>query len=156
MGRKPRIQTGLRLDNETIDQLRKSGRALSDEIRDRLERTFKEDAIDPATRELQHAVAWLADEVSRQSDVAWQSNPNAQAALAAAIQTWLEITAPPWQGAVSDLFGPGDPATLGRSIARHYQRFKAEVEETHPEILRRRRIGSAVRGMRAKPEGEKP
>jgi hypothetical protein len=111
--------------------------SLAEEIRIRLVRSFDQEVEDKPTRDLAAAVTWLADEVSRQSDLPWYSNPNAQKALAAAIQEQLEITAPPYQGAASDLFGPGDPPTLGRSIARSYQRLKTEMEKTYQEILRR-------------------
>jgi hypothetical protein len=65
---------------------------------------------------------------------AWHSNPNTHAALSEALRTWMEIIKPQQQGAVSDLFGPGDPETLGRATARHYQRFKAEMEKTEREL----------------------
>jgi hypothetical protein len=145
MGRPPvekkQRQFAVALPPDIRDQLQAAadtaGHSLAEEIRRRINRTLYEDSFDEPTRKLATAVKWLAEEVSRQSEVPWHSNPRAQKALAAAIQDRLEITAPPWQGAASDLFGPGDPATLGRAISRSYQRVDAEMEKTHQEILRR-------------------
>jgi hypothetical protein len=113
-----------------------AGHSLAEEIRQRLERTFAEDGVDKPTRELVEAVKWIAEEVNRQSEVeSWSVVPRAHEALAAALQTWMNLITPPSRGAVSDdLFGPGDPPTLGRSIARHYQRFKSEMEKTDREL----------------------
>jgi hypothetical protein len=137
------------------DELRKkleaastaAGHSIAEEIRLRLERTFQVDTYDAATRELAADVLWIADEINRQS-VSWHLYPKAREALTEAIRTWIEITAPkrkikmPQPGrmvpvpGVSDLFGPDDPATLGRSIARLYERVKPELEKNTQELLK--------------------
>jgi hypothetical protein len=107
-----------------------SGFSLAAEIRERLKWTFADDLVDKPTRELREAVLWIADELSRQVGAFGAYSPRGREALGQAIQHWLEITTPPPTGAASDLFGPDDPATLGRSIARTYQHFKAAVEQS--------------------------
>ena len=106
------------------ERLSKSEVGVSEEIRQRVERTFHEDNFDLQTRELAGAVMWMADQVQRDTNVPWHDNPRAHEALSEAIVTWLGMIRPAWRGAVSDLFGPDDPQTLGRAIARHYGRFK--------------------------------
>ena len=165
MGKRARIQTGLRLDSGTVDRLRKSGRALSDEIRDRLERTFKEDASDPVTRELQQAVADIA-ELVRQDFGDWHHSRRAHAVFAAMLARHLAGYAPPkvpQEGAVADLFGPeiDDSAEAVSAIAEMRVRDNRRAHP-YPHLERavsranQRRISSALRRMKAKPEGEKP
>jgi hypothetical protein len=113
-----------------------AGHSLAEEIRRRLALTFAADAIDPVTRELAADIMHIADDVTRLSEVPWHSNPKAQQALAVAIQTWLEDHPPPDHGpAAASLFGPDDPPTLGRSIAKLYERLKAVRKETEKEII---------------------
>jgi hypothetical protein len=190
--REARVQTGLRLEPEILDQLRKSPLGVSEEIRRRITLSLEADTEDPLTKQLADAVMWIADEVSRQAGVPWHSNQNARKALAVGIQTWFEIIAPPLLGAASgrwimtapasgearvgvpgptsipfsteasdkfgvDLIGvpdpttlpfsteasekfrPGDPATLGRSIALQYERYKVE------EGLRAERVQKSLK-----------
>lgn len=108
-----RVQTGLRLEPAMIDRLRQSDRGLSDEIRDRLERTFKEDAIDAVTRELRDGLVNIAERL-RADYGEWHKSPMAyQAFNAAMIQRIAQYEPPPEpEGAASDLFGRSD--TIGR------------------------------------------
>jgi hypothetical protein len=129
------IHTAVVLPPEVLDRLRQSERGVSEEIRRRIALTLEQDAIDPATRELLAAVTWIAGELHRQSRASWHAFPKAHEALSVAIQTWLEMVKPKEPGgAANDLLSPDDPPTLGRSIARHYQRFKAEMEKTDREL----------------------
>ena len=127
--KKPRTQTGLRLEPEMFERLRNSPRGLSNEIRDRIERTFREDALDPVTGDLQYAVTWMSDELTRQAGRPWHASRKGREALAAAIETWLALSAKSI-GDAEDPFGPDDPPTLGRSIARHFQRHVFEMRKT--------------------------
>ena len=83
------VQTGLRLEAEILDRLRSGGRSLSDEIRDRLERTFKEDALDPATRELRDGLLNMAAALRPDFEAEWHSSPYAHAAFAEAVMRRL-------------------------------------------------------------------
>jgi hypothetical protein len=125
MARQARVQTGLRLDGEVIDRLRHSERGLSDEIRDRLERTFKEDAIDAVTRELRDGLTNIAANLALDFGAQWHASPRAHEAFAAAIAQRVAAYAPPPRDGVgaSDLFGPADPPeTIGRLRERDDQR----------------------------------
>jgi hypothetical protein len=115
-----------------------SGRSLADEIRTRVERTFEQDAIDAPTRDLAADVVWIADQIARDTGSAWHRKPKAREALVAALQTYLAITEPPPEGpipGVSDLIDAfiDDPPTLGRAIARHRIRLKAEMKKSEQE-----------------------
>jgi len=134
--REARIQTAVRLEPEILEKLRESHLSLSDEIRRRISLTLEADKYDENTRALATDVMWLADEVSRQLGFPWWSGPKAHHALGVAIQTWIEMGAPPLSAAESDLFGPDDPATLGRSVARHYRRLRLETKKNLGEVLR--------------------
>lgn len=105
----------------------RSGGSLAEEIRRRLVASFDAEAHDADVRDLAEGVMWMAEELKRQAGVSWHSTRKAREALSSAIQTWLEISAPPQSPAAEDLFGPDDPPTLGRSIARHYQRQYSEI-----------------------------
>jgi hypothetical protein len=143
MGRKPKRQMGVALSDELRQKLSTAseagGRSIAEEIRRRVEQSFEADAVDEATRELVEAVIWIADELNRQIRSSWALRRGGREALAHAIQAWLEITAPPRRSGpvvASDLMGPDDPPTLGRSIARTYQRFKAAIEKSTEELRR--------------------
>ena len=67
----------------------------------------------------------LAQEIAAQAGSL--TLPRVHEALAEAIKTWLELTKPQRGdigGAVSDLLGPSDPATLGRTIAHTLYRAR--------------------------------
>jgi hypothetical protein len=137
MGKKPKpksqrgVHTAVVLPPDMLERLRQSERGVSEEIRRRLTESFEAERHDQQTRDLQYAVAWMAEELARQANGAWHTTRKGREALAAAIQTWLELNMPKASGtvAVSDLFGPDDPPTLGRSIARHFQRHELEMHK---------------------------
>jgi hypothetical protein len=134
------VHTAVVLPPEIRDKLKESERGLSEEIRARIERTLREDALGPELRGLLADVAWLADEIDHQVGISssWRALPKANDALAEAIRAWLQIIKPERFGTVpgaSDLMGPDDPPTLGRSIARLYERIKPELEKNTQQIL---------------------
>ena len=86
------VQTAIRLPREMHDRLQGPG-GVSEEIRQRVQRTFEEDAIDPKTRELAADVIWLANKMAGLG-LLWHSDGRAHSALAAAIANWLEINKP--------------------------------------------------------------
>lgn len=135
MGRPPvekkQRQFPVALPDEVRERLeaaaKASERSLAEEIRRRLNKSFEADTHDEQTRDLAYAVIWMAEELGRQTGRPWHSTRKSRSALAVAIEHWLEISGPQESAAVSDLFGPDDPPTLGRSIARHFQRFAFET-----------------------------
>lgn len=141
--RDARIQTGLRLEPEVLDQLRKSSLGVSEEIRRRIDLTLAADVYDEPTRELAADIMAIAHEISQQAGLgsSWHNNRKANEALAAALQTWLEGLKPMPSGGVSDLFGPDDPATLGRTIARSYRGYKSALARNTAELLNNVRKG---------------
>jgi hypothetical protein len=111
-----------------------SGHSVAEEIRRRINFTLWLDSYDKPTRDLADAVMEIAREIERQTRSPWQSNRKSNEALAAAVQEWLEGLRPRLSGGASDLFGPDDPATLGRSIARYHRHVRAEVEKSAEEV----------------------
>jgi hypothetical protein len=122
-----------------------SGNSIAEEIRQRVERSFAQDAAkkaqDPKTRELADDVTWLADAITYQVKPdgdplwSWHSNVATHAALAEAVKTWIEIIKPlpvgllgPGNPPTLGLLGPGDPPTLGRATARQLQWIKAALQ----------------------------
>jgi len=80
-------------------------------------------------------IHWLADKLQKHTGAAWNATRKSHEALDEALRTYLPTLKPPEpEGAVADLFGPDDPQTLGRTIGRHYIRFKAAKEKTIREM----------------------
>jgi hypothetical protein len=139
------VQTGVRLPQEMLVRLKQSPDGVSEEIRRRLARTFDEDAardaVDPETRDLIAAVAWMAGQVCQHAGIpgaSWHNVPGLHEALAVAVQTYLQTIKPPERiSVVQTLTSPDDPPTLGRAIARHYVQFKALEEKTLRELRER-------------------
>jgi hypothetical protein len=111
------------------------GHSLAIEIRRRIDRTLDEETFDQQTRELADSIMWMADEVSRQVGSPWHSTKKGRHAVAVAIQQFMQATAP-LEGTSEDLFGPDDPPTLGRTIARHFLQFLSQLPRTPDEMLR--------------------
>jgi hypothetical protein len=110
------VQTGLRLEADLLDRLRRGGQSLSDEIRDRLNRTFKEDAIDPVTRELRDGLVHIAAKLREDYGTEWHTSASAHEAFSAAIvqrlQGYRHLAN---KGAAEELFEPGGPPeVIGR------------------------------------------
>jgi hypothetical protein len=128
----------LRLPVAILKRMRGSPLGLTGEIKNRLAQSVEEAERNADTRAFVAAVAWIADEIRRDIGVgvSWRNNSKAREALIAAVQAWLEANANKRAGpaVASDLFGPDDPATLGRTIARHYIRWTTEAEKGLREI----------------------
>jgi hypothetical protein len=106
------------------ERLSSSELGLSEEIRQRIDRTLYEDQFDSQTRELAVDIMQIADMV-KDTKVAWHENPRAFEAFSVAVAEWLKVIEPKWRGgAADDLLGPMDPGTLGLTIARSYRRIK--------------------------------
>jgi hypothetical protein len=141
MGRPPlekkQRQLAVALPPELRTQLETAARAadhsLAEEIRARLVSSFDQEVVDRPTRELAADVVGLAEQISSQKGFAWHSHEKAHETLVAAIVALLADRKPKRTAKIalpSDLmWGDDDPATLGRSIARYYQQFKADTAE---------------------------
>lgn len=89
------VQVGIRLDPAVADRLRRGQGGLSDEIRERLERTFKYDEVDPVTRELVEGLINIAALLRVDFRAEWHAWPGAYEAFAAAVVQRLAAYAPP-------------------------------------------------------------
>jgi hypothetical protein len=89
-----RVQIGVRLDPAVVDRLRASEHGFSDEIRDRLERTFKYDEVDPVTRELLEGLINIAALLRVDFRAEWHAWPGAYEAFKAAVVQRLSAYAP--------------------------------------------------------------
>lgn len=148
-------QTGLRLPTEILDRLRSGKLGLSDEIRDRLERTFKEDDSDPVTRELFAGLANIADLLRQDFNVQWHALPEAHEAFVTAVTRRLAAYKPstpdtPVSSAVAlDLLSVR-PETAGVLREADDQR---QNDRPHLKALQQRRISRLGQHIRAKQEG---
>jgi hypothetical protein len=121
--------------------------SLAEEIRARLVSSFDREAVDKPTQELAADVVALAEQISRQKGFGWHWNENAHETLVAAVNALLADLKPkrsagPPVALPSDLmWGDDDPATLGRSIARHYQQYKTALAKNTAELLSNLRKG---------------
>jgi hypothetical protein len=131
MAKEARIPTGLRLEPAIIEKLREDGQSLPSAIRDRLDRTFKEDAIDPVTREIRDQIVGLSELIRLDYGTDWHQSVRAHEAFAAGVAQVIADYAPTQNVGVvvaSDLmfWGPDDPPeAVGRLRARDEQRRKA-------------------------------
>jgi hypothetical protein len=89
------VQIGIRLDPAVADRLRRGQGGLSDEIRERLERTFRYDEVDPVTRELVEGLINIAALLCVDFRAEWHAWPGAYEAFAAAVVQRLSAYAPP-------------------------------------------------------------
>jgi hypothetical protein len=69
--------------------------SIAQEIRERLDRTFEEDGVEPATRELQDGIRQLADSIRASYAVGWQESSTAHKAFAEAVARRIAAYAPP-------------------------------------------------------------
>jgi hypothetical protein len=84
----PLVQTGLRLNAEMLERLRATKKGLSDEIRERLERTFAEDRISPITRRMRDEILALTH-MLRDDFGEWYATRRAYAEFVTAVTTLL-------------------------------------------------------------------
>jgi hypothetical protein len=132
MGRKPlppsqrKKQFNLLMDDATRAILEKfateRGVTVADEIRRRIAASLNdEEWFDATTRWLAHEISVVAEGIKRQTGYSWHQHPKSREALASGISTLLEQAAAelgqrPVGG--EDTWGPDDPQTLGRTVAR--------------------------------------
>jgi hypothetical protein len=126
----PRIHTGIRLDTAIVERLSASGERgkISDQIRERLLRTFADDDLDAATREVREFVVNIAATMRAEYGCEWHYKPRAHEAFAAAIADQISVYAPALSGGTSDLlhWGPNDPPDMiGRMRARDERRTRS-------------------------------
>jgi hypothetical protein len=84
---------------------RKAGHGITEEIGQRLERTLRNDAIDPETRKLTDTIGLLAHLVKIQTGHAWFSHPGAASVMKHAIDERLARTK---GGSGEAVFGPDE------------------------------------------------
>lgn len=127
------VQTGLRLEAEILDRLRGGKLALSDEIRDRLQRTFAEDDLDPVVREVRELVADLAKLVELDYGRPWHRSARGHQAFMialAAVLAQYEPVREPGPPVASDLMEPDvPPESLGLIRAQDVRRW-----HTYPHL----------------------
>jgi hypothetical protein len=165
MGRGPsKKQMGVGLPAELRERLEAAsagaGHSLAEEIRQRLERTFKEDTLDPVTRELITGIINLAETIRLDLGAAWYAYPAIHEAFAAAIAQRLAGYVPPStpgaEAAVRDLLGAGlshpqdSPETIGRTHERHDQRSHSYEQL---QAVHRRKLAPLAKHIR-KPGGK--
>jgi hypothetical protein len=167
MGRPPvaeRLkQVSVALPAETrslLEAAASAGRhSVAEEIRARLERTFKEDSADAPTRELQLGIANIAALLREPSGADWWTSSAGHHAFSAAVAERLAGYAPPPPPAPSpsafDLFASsglfGDPETVGR--VREHDDRGAHAYPILTETLARKskqRTHSMARAIRGK------
>jgi hypothetical protein len=145
------VQTAVRLPREMFDRLRQSERGVSEEIRERIGRTFKEDT-DPITQELIVGLLRLADAVRLDLGAAWHARKYPLEAFAAAVAQRLAdyaATHDTGLGAADELFPfPQDPPeAVGRTLERQDQRSHSYE---HLQAAQRRRSPLQSKHMRKK------
>ncbi len=149
------VQIGVRLDPAVADRLRRSQRGLSDEIRERLERTFKYDEVDAVTRELVEGLINLAALLRIDFGAECHTWPRAYEAFAAAAAQRLAGYAPPpgvMTDAASEMLSSDDlPETVGRIRERDDQR--AHVYR-HLAAAQKRRAAGITGHVRGKKENK--
>lgn len=90
-----------------------SGKSIADEIRERLQRSFKEDALDPALRELRDGLANLA-ELVRIDCGDWRSSTRAHTEFVTAVMQRLAGYMPVPDDTVAAASDQPDPEMLGK------------------------------------------
>jgi hypothetical protein len=139
----------------------KSGHSLGEEIRRRLAQTFKEDPLDPQTRELLAAIVRLAGLVKLDQAEDWHSSDRPHEVFAAAVRARL-IGYKPRKStaeAVRDLLGAGltdrndPPEAIGRTLERIDAR---QHSDEHLQAAMRHRMARLTHKVRKQDNEEKP
>ncbi len=133
-----RVQTGVRLDAGMIERLRQGERGVSEEIRNRLERTFAEDALDPVLRELREGITNIAARLCQDFGAEWHSSPKAHEAFTAAVLQRLSRYRPSAsvQEAVKDADYLAEPRIIGKlreSDDLHQHMYEHIGRDSKPE-----------------------
>src|SRR5215470_8246995 len=126
-------QIGVALSEAVRDALEtaasNAGHSIAEEIRQRIERTFVEDAVAPETRKLTTAINLLADLIEAQTKHKWFENPAATSVMKHAIDallgslkggdgeaTFLQDDLPPKETRFLNTL-PDDPRGMGATLA---------------------------------------
>jgi hypothetical protein len=146
------VQVGVRLDPEVADRLRKTGRGLSDEIRERLDRTFKYDQVDPITRELVEGIINIAALLRLDFETEWHAWPPPFEAFMEAIKQRAAEYAPPLDipgdpGAAMEMLREESPETIGRMRERDDRR--AHAYKHLAEAQKRKSVSVGVYGKKS-------
>jgi hypothetical protein len=141
---KESVQTAIRLPRETYEWLRARPEGITDTIKRGIVAVMFEEMFDAETLSLASNIMILAKQIQKQTGAKWHRGPKAHAAFAEAVRAWLDLEKPaplPEPKSAADelfgdgVFGPDDPLTLGRAIARtmhdaqteNFQRFREEL-----------------------------
>jgi hypothetical protein len=89
------VRIGLWISSETLARLKKSPHGVSEEIRRRLEESYKRDSVDQRTRELEDAITALAGLVEYDTGVAWHAHPEPHAVFVEAVSKLLAYATSP-------------------------------------------------------------
>jgi hypothetical protein len=147
------VHTAVVLSAEVRDKLKQSERGLSEEIRERIERTFKYDEVDPVTRELVEGLINMAALLRIDFGAEWHAWPSAYKAFAAAAAQRLVGYAPPpgiMTDAASEMLTENDPETVGRMRERDDRR--ARVYQ-HLAAAQKRKTAGFTKHVRRKKDG---
>jgi hypothetical protein len=135
-----RVKTGLWLEAEILDRLRGGKLGLSDEIRDRLHRALKEDALDPVVREVRDIVVELTRLIDLDYGRPWHQSRHGHHAFMTALAAVLSEYEPELPtGAPSPMEADLQPESVGRLRAQDVLRGR-----TYPHLeaaAKRRRPG---------------
>jgi hypothetical protein len=148
------VHTAVVLSPEVRDKLKQSERGLSEEIRERIERTFKYDEVDPVTRELVEGLINIAALLRIDFGAEWHRWPRAYEAFATAAAQRLAGYALPQDivaDTTSEMLTENDlPETVGRMRERDDQR--AHVYRHLAAAQKRKTAG--FKHVRTKKEGK--
>jgi hypothetical protein len=132
------VNTSVVLPPWIHERLKNSDRGVSEELRDRVERTLADEGIDERTRLLRDAVVYLADHLSKEMGAAWHSSPKVHQELVAGIARHLERQRPaaepagqpePQTSEIFDLEEP--PGTIGRLRERDFVMSLPAERQSH-------------------------
>jgi hypothetical protein len=132
-----------------------SDKTLAVEIRDRLERSFREDEIDPVSRELRQFVADTAAAIVQNFGVSWYSQPKAHAVFAMALAEQIAGYEPEPSGGMTDLLGPDDPpATIAKMLVKQVRRDRAHPHLDEQARKSQQRKAARILGRMKQKEGK--
>jgi hypothetical protein len=142
---KAMVHTAVVLPPEMLAALREQGalhgRAMSQEIRERLAGSLFEEMRDAKTRQLAAEIVQLASEVLHDFKTHWHAEPRAHKAFLAAVADQIGSYEPPptTSGSpdINDLSDP--PDVIGRALARRYRRDREAVESARMAVRQEQR-----------------
>ena len=149
------VHTAVVLSAEVRDKLKQSERGLSEEIRERIERTLKYDELDPVTRELVEGLINMAALLRIDFGAEWYAWPTAYKAFAVAAAQRLAGYTPPhgvMTDAASEILTENDSRNaVGRMREKDDQR--AHVYR-HLAAAQKRKTAEFTKHVRTKKEGK--